>query len=86
VTHGGTKKIIFLIAIIETGDMPQKVLFDQFLVGARSAPTTIFCVVFVVLYTIGAQGVGVKLNLGAVKTCPKIANGNIFQFWIQFFS
>jgi hypothetical protein len=29
-THGGTKKIIFQIAIIETGDMPQKVLFDPF--------------------------------------------------------
>jgi hypothetical protein len=29
-THGGTKKNIFQIAIIETGDMPQKVLFDPF--------------------------------------------------------
>jgi hypothetical protein len=37
------------------------------LVGARSAPTTIFCVVFVVLYTIG---VGYKLNLGAVNGFP----------------
>jgi hypothetical protein len=27
-THGGTKKNIIQIAKIETGDMPQKVLFD----------------------------------------------------------
>jgi hypothetical protein len=29
-TYGGTKKIIIQIAIIEIGDMPQKVLFDPF--------------------------------------------------------
>jgi hypothetical protein len=29
-THGGTKKNIFQIAIIETGDMPQKVLLTHF--------------------------------------------------------
>jgi hypothetical protein len=29
-TYGGTKKNIIKSAIIETGDMPQKVLFDPF--------------------------------------------------------
>jgi hypothetical protein len=29
-SHGGTTKNIFQIAIIETGDMPQKVPFDPF--------------------------------------------------------
>jgi hypothetical protein len=29
-THEGTKTNIIQIAIIETGDMPQKVLFDPF--------------------------------------------------------
>jgi hypothetical protein len=28
--HGGTKFFFIQIAIIETGDMPQKVLFDPF--------------------------------------------------------
>jgi hypothetical protein len=39
-----------------------------FLVGARSAPTTIFCVVFVVLYIVFPVGVGVKFKIRALKS------------------
>jgi hypothetical protein len=34
-TRGGTQKIYIQISIIETGDMPQKVLFDPFLTHLR---------------------------------------------------
>jgi hypothetical protein len=61
------------------------------LVGARSAPTTIFCVVFVVcsivvLYTIGGRGevkFSLRIPLSRYLECPSIFLKYVESFFLK---